>query len=194
MARKIINENPKCPICGCEAIKYGKRNNMQRYRCKNKHTQHVFYDPTIEKQEYQRNSKRILSLLFNMLENNFFDENDLEKALKPTDKFYKSARKVYFNTKYDKNKNIQNFEIECYNPKLLICQDRQSITFIKIPPYDFEKFRNQLKPENYLNVEEDEENNITKREIKIIDNFEKSNLNLKYSCNENLVPYIKDNE
>lgn len=193
MTRKILENNPKCPICECETIKYGTRNNIQRYRCKNKNKPHVFYDPNVERLEYQRNTKRILSLLLNMLENNFFNSNDLEEALNPKKNFYKFARKIYFNTKYLNNKNKEKFEIKCSNPKLLICQDNQSITFIQIPPCDFNKLNNQIEHENYLNPL-NKKNEITKREINIIDDSALNGINLKYSCNNNIVPYMKNIE
>ncbi len=175
MARKT-NNNPKCPYCDSESIKYGKRYEIQRYRCKNKHKQHVFYDPSFTKQTYQRNSKRILSLLLNMLDNDFFNENDLEKALNPNDKYYKYARETKFDTRYNKNVNIPQFDINCYNPKLLICQDDKNITFIKIPPFDHEK----------LEISEPENNS---RTIKIIDN--RAYGNMSTIGNKNIVPYVK---
>lgn len=175
MARKT-NNNPKCPYCDSESIKYGKRYEIQRYRCKNKHKQHVFYDPSFTKQTYQRNSKRILSLLLNLLDNDFFNEIDLEKALNPNDKYYKYAREIKFDTRYNKNANITHFDINCYNPKLLICQDDKNITFIKIPPFEQEKInKNELE--------------IVQRIIKIIDCETYGNIIV--NGNKNIVPYVK---
>lgn len=124
-----------CPKCdSTNIIKHGKRGNVQRYRCKK--CNYTFNDPLCNNNKYQRNTKRILSLLFNILEHDFFGENDLENALHPTNKYYKYARKVEFNTRYVKDfKNKKNLEIGCYKAKLLICQDDENITFIQIPPY-----------------------------------------------------------
>ncbi len=134
--------NPLCPQCDGRAIKYGSRNNKQRYRCKS--CKHTFYEPDTMDYKYTRNTKRILSLLFNILENDFFNANDLETALHPTEKYYKLARKVQFNTKcIEEQSNKKDIRISCYNAKLLICQDDKNITFIQIPAYN-----RQNSPEN----------------------------------------------
>lgn len=76
-------------------------------------------------------------MLFNILEHDFFGEDDLEKAIYPTNEYYKYARKVQFNTRYVKDfKDKKYLEIGCYKAKLLIYQDDKSITFIRIPSYN----------------------------------------------------------
>ena len=131
-------ENPICAKCNHKTIKHGVRNGKQRYRCKNCNI--TFYAPNQNEIKYQRNSKRIMSLLFNILENDFFNVDDLEEALNTTQKYYKYARKVQFNTKYKKEyKNQKDIEIGCYKAKLLICQDDKNITFFQIPSYKHPK-------------------------------------------------------
>ncbi len=131
--KKQKETNPKCPKCDGRTIKYGTRNGKQRYRCR--HCSCTFYNPELQEYKYTRNTKRILSLLFNMLDKDFFGAEDLEQALHPTEKYYKQAKKIQFNTKVLEFKTKKEVKIGCYKAKLLICQDDKSITFIPIPPY-----------------------------------------------------------
>lgn len=131
------NENEKiiCPFCGSTNVKKnGTQRNKQRYLCKDENK--TFYDPNIKEYKYQRNTRRILSLLYNILENDFFGEDDLENALHVKNEYYKYARKIQFNTWYVKHyKNKRDLDISCYKAKLLICQDDKNITFIPIPAF-----------------------------------------------------------
>lgn len=129
-----------CPKCMKETtvIKHGKRNGIQRYKCKG--CGKTFNDPSIKKIKYERNTKRVLTLLLNLLENNFFCEEYLDKAIQLTDKTKELAVKVKFNTHFAQEyENKPTCKIGCSNPKLLICQDENSITFIQMPSFDKEK-------------------------------------------------------
>lgn len=167
-----------CPIClkSTHVIKHGTRKGMQRYLCKN--CNKTFNDPQMQKTKYERNTKRVLSLLLNLLENNFFGEEYLEKALQMTDKTQELSVKVQFNSHFAKEyKNCLTSIIGCQNPKLLICQDEKAITFIQLP--FFEKNSCILSPKDRIE-------GTSSRTIKIIDDQFLGEANWRYNK-----PYIK---
>ncbi len=125
----------KCIICGEDTIKYGVRNGRQRYRCKSCHK--TFYDPATRRQKYQHNTDRVLSLLFNLLENNFYEQGSFDEAIQLTEKYHEYAINAQYNAKYIKEfKNRKELDIGCYKAKLLVCQDEKNIIFIPIPSYE----------------------------------------------------------
>lgn len=126
-----------CPNCGEDKaiIKYGIRNSNQRYKCKT--CKSFFSEKTIENPRYDRSSKKALSFLLNLLENNFWGKDKLAEAIQSTDNYYKKAIKVKFDNHYAiENKDNSKIIMSCYKPKLLICQDENEITFIQIPSYN----------------------------------------------------------
>lgn len=171
----MTNEKVKHYCCeeGCNTIKYGKRNNIQRYKCK---VCGKVFSENHKNFKYERNTRRILSLLLNMLENNFFNEKDLEKALQPNNKYYKLIKKIQFNTNFIKFADEESFQITCYKPKLLICQDDKNITFIQIPEYNNPNKNNETE---------------YKREIRIIDDSTQQNL---VSNNPNIIRLLTNND
>ncbi len=117
-----------------QIIKFGKSEGAQRYYCRK--CGQTFSDNTKEN-SYERNTRKVVALLLNMLENDFFNQKDLKEAIKLTDKYYEGIRKINFITKYADKEG--NFDITCYNPKLLICEDDKNISFIQIAPAKFSK-------------------------------------------------------
>lgn len=172
------NESIVCPTClkSTHVIKYATRKGVQRYLCKN--CNKTFNDPKKQKERYKRNTKRVLSLLLNLLENNFFCEEYLEKALQMTDKTQELSVKVQFNSHFAKEyKNCLTSIIGCKNPKLLICQDEKAITFIQLP--SFEKNSCILSRKDHIE-------GTSSRTIKIIDDQFLGEANRRYNK-----PYIK---
>ena len=150
-------------------------NGTQRYICK---VCGRSFSEERSNKKYKRSTDRILSLLLNILENDFFNENDLEEAL---DKMHpvKTVKKVVFNTEYLNKKDMRNFTINCFNPKLLICQDDRNITFIQIPSYN----------KNQIDISASEQKDYEERIININDNIAYKNL-IKQS--NKIVPLIKE--
>ena len=73
-------------------IIYGHRNNHQRYKCKK--CNYIYEDIPLKIRKTQK-SKRVLSLLYYMLEHDFNNESNLDEAIKPTEKFDILANKTY---------------------------------------------------------------------------------------------------
>jgi len=173
--KKLYMNCPKC-LHNTQVIKHGTRKGVQRYLCKR--CNKTFNEPTHTKIKYERNVKRVLSLLLNLLENNFFNEKDLSNALQATDKTKELSVKVVFNNHFaEENKNKLTCQISCSNPKLLICQDEKDITFIQLPTFDI----NQCNKTHAEML-----NGKTDRTIKIIDNKILWEYNKHYNK-----PYIK---
>ena len=152
-----------CPFCESETvIRYGKRNNLQRYKCK---ACNHFFTSECKKISCSRASKRAISLLLNLLNNDFYNVDNLQEAINNASHDKTAVSKIYFNNEYrEKTKNELRFA--CYNPKLLICVDDTAITFIQLPKAKYE-------------------NNT--RSIIINDQLSLKNKNRKPSC----TPYLK---
>lgn len=120
-------ENVKCPHCSSDStIKYGKQNNIQRYRCKecNKCFQ-------IEKRRiyYTNTEKKYLSMLINFLRNESNEEIKIKEAITNIDGVLPELEKVRFKQLTTQNGAL----IFCYNPKLLICENNYNITLYRFP-------------------------------------------------------------
>lgn len=171
------SQNPKCLYCGsAEIIKHGKQNSKQRYFCKS--CNKTFTQITTQK--YQRNTRRILSFLYNLLEHNFYNQTDLEKAFDLVEPYYKIARKIQFNTYYLKEySKSRDFNVGCHNPKLLICMDEKEVTFIPLPDFDRASWMHSADANTSLGID---------RVIKIIDNKGVGENNKRYNK-----PFVKTN-
>ena len=153
-----------CIYCNSKkVIKHGFQSGKQRYRCKE--CQKVFCETSVGT-TYSRSEKRLLSMLLNMLENDFYGKADLQEVLNMTKKYRNGIGKIRFKTKavkYDNNKE-KDLTLTCYNPKLLICSDDQNITFYQIPS-------GNLSDNASIN-----DKSKRQRQIKIIDNVELKNI------------------
>lgn len=120
-----------CPKCGCKNTKrYGKRNGIQRYKCNSKDCNYTFLE-TRKRTAYSYSKKALFSMLYNLLK---FDcettEITVDEAIEKVD---------ISNIKLHNFRIIQRTvsdveKIECYNPRLLICDDYDRITIYKIEP------------------------------------------------------------
>ena len=122
-----------CIYCNSKkVIKHGFQSGKQRYRCKD--CKKVFCE-TSTGLSYSRSEKRLLSMLLNMLENDFYGKADLQEVLKLSKKYHNGIGKIRFNTKSVNQDHMKDtaLTINCYNPKLLICSDDKNITFYQIP-------------------------------------------------------------
>lgn len=153
-----------CIYCNSKkVIKHGFQSGKQRYRCKD--CKKVFCE-TSTGLSYSRSEKRLLSMLLNMLENDFYGKADLQEVLNMSKKYRNGIGKIRFKTKavkYDNNKE-KDLTLTCYNPKLLICSDDQNITFYQIPS-------GNLSDNASIN-----DKSKRQRQIKIIDNVELKNI------------------
>lgn len=153
-----------CIYCNSKkVIKHGFQSGKQRYRCKK--CQKVFCETSVGT-TYNRSEKRLLSMLLNMLENDFYGKADLQEVLNMSKKYRNGIGKIRFKTKavkYDNNKE-KDLTLTCYNPKLLICSDDQNITFYQIPS-------GNLSDNASIN-----DKSKRQRQIKIIDNVELKNI------------------
>lgn len=117
-----------CPFCGSnKVIKFGKsRDKIQRYRCKNEDCKRTFLE--IKKRtKYTSKEKALLSLLTNFLEPSNDENITIKNAIKNIDE---SSIDI------DKFNLIQrsisdNKDIQCYAPKILICQEFDTITIYR---------------------------------------------------------------
>lgn len=206
MSRKSSENNPTCidPNCGGLTVKHDTRNGVKRYRCKK--CGKVFKNPAEETYKYNRREKQIISVLLNMLEHDFWKETDLNKAfahaIKNTDRYYKYAKNIRFDTRNVK-KIESKININCFQPKLIICQDEQNITFIQIPSFKYENedyipftynnydYYDTNTNENKKNKKDQSaEEKYKRRTITISD--DKNNENIKILYNRNVCDYIDE--
>lgn len=131
-------EEIRCPYCNGENFKKnGIRGGIQRYRCKKDGCEKSFsFKNTLK---YEPHERAVLSFLLNVLENDFYDEASLKKALKPNKNYHKLIKMLSFDTRFADMIYDKTLQIRCYQPRLLICSDERNITFVKIPPADFRK-------------------------------------------------------
>ena len=156
-----------CKYCHADKnylIKFGKQKSLQRYRCKNCGKTFVVSGNV----KYERRTRSVVALLLNLLKNDFFDKNKLDEAIAISTDFNENVKKIRFDTSH-RNK-LGDFNINCFNPKLLICEDDKNITFIKIPS-------GNLKPNSYHEWgADDNKDDTSKRTITILDTLEQENL------------------
>lgn len=156
-----------CKYCHADEsylIKFGKQKGLQRYRCKNCDKTFVVSGNI----KYERRTRSVVSLLLNLLKNDFFDKNKLDEAIELSVDFSDKVKKIKFDTSH--SAKLGDFNISCFNPKLLICEDDKNITFIKIPS-------GNLKPDSYHEWgADDNKDDTSKRTIIITDTLEQENL------------------
>ena len=148
MAKRTADEilNARCPDCKkMNAIGYGTRNGKQRFKCKD--CSRIF-TKTSTNNRYTSREKRLLALFLNFLEKDFKSDEDFNEILK-------DLEVDNFKLKNIKVRTIQatSDEVDCYNPKLLICKSGANLVLTKIPETPKEK--------NKWGIE--------KREIKLVD-------------------------
>lgn len=155
-----------CKYCHADEsylIKFGKQKGLQRYRCKN--CGKTFVNSGNIK--YERRTRSVVSLLLNLLKNDFFNKNKLDEAIAISTNFSENVKKIKFDTSYSTKQG--NFDINCFNPKLLICEDDKNIIFIKVPT-------GNLKPNPYQIEKIKEEHRTDQRKITILDSLGYANL------------------
>lgn len=156
-----------CKYCHADEsylIKFGKQKGLQRYRCKNCGKTFVVSGNI----KYERRTRSVVSLLLNLLKNDFFDKNKLDEAIAISTNFSENVKKIKFDTSYSTKQG--SFDINCFNPKLLICEDDKNITFIKISS-------GNLKPNSYHEWgADDNKDDTSKRTITILDSLDYANL------------------
>ncbi len=118
----------KCE-CGGETILFGKtKDGRQKYRCKS-------CGAVFSKMKHftsGRKGKRLLSLLLNIISEDFYKKFDLNSIFDSAIlKTPKNLDAIYFCTAYNKTKG--NISIQCNNPKLLICETDNGMILYKIP-------------------------------------------------------------
>lgn len=174
--------NKICAVCGEEnVIFFGKQNGKQRYKCKNKDCKAVFTDNP--KFTCERSPKRAMTVLLNLLNNHSYTAKDISIAFNKMkdDSKVKDINKIRIDTKFvdKKYESDEEFTINCYNPKLLICADDNVITFFPLPSAIYENIDNKKIDKN-----DDNKCKINQRKITIIDSEAykglKSNLQQTY--------------
>lgn len=117
-----------CPFCGSDkVIKYGtSRDNVQRYKCKNEDCKRTFLE-TKKRIKYTSKEKALLSLLKNFLEPSDDENITIKSAIKNINENSIDIRK--FNLV--QRSVSDNDEIQCYRPKILICEEFDTITIYR---------------------------------------------------------------
>ena len=137
--------NPKiCPYCESEdTVRYGIQREKQRYKCKS--CNRTFCE-TNNGVTYERNTKKALALIYNLLSNDFYYKTSIKDAWTALSKqkIKNDKLKVKLISHLDKNPKI-----ECYNAKTIICLENDTIIFHQI-----QKSMNQeIKIQDYKHYE-----------------------------------------
>lgn len=126
-----------CPKCEKidKLIKYGKRNNIQRYKCKR--CNYVFPEKR-KRVKYLAKEKTLLALLVSLMNS---EKGNLAKtALKNVSDVLTQIE----NYQLVEKQSTKNDLIFCYNPRILVCDNGNgNIVIFRIP--DREKSANQIK-------------------------------------------------
>ncbi len=147
-----------CPFCGGnKIIKHGKsRDNIQRYKCKNKDCGKTFLE--IKKRtKYTSKEKALLSLLKNLLEPSEDGNLTIKEAIKNIDENSIDIKKFNLVQRSVSDNN----EIQCYGPKILICQEFDTITI-----YRFNRRLSRNATSRTINIVDDDKNSKWKKPIK----------------------------
>lgn len=117
-----------CPFCGGnKIIKHGKsRDNIQRYKCKNEDCGKTFLE-TKKRTKYTSKEKALLSLLKNFLEPSEDGSLTIKDAIKNIEENGIDIKKFNLVQRTVSDNN----EIQCYGPKILICQEFDTITIYR---------------------------------------------------------------
>lgn len=147
-----------CPFCGSnKVIKYGtNRDDIQRYRCKNKDCGKTFLE-TKKRTKYNSKEKALLALLKNFLEPCDDSNLTIKEAIKNIDENSVDIQK--FNLV--QRTVADNNEIQCYGPKILICQEFDTITI-----YRFNRRLSRNDTSRTINIVDDDKNSKWKKPIK----------------------------
>lgn len=122
----------RCKKCNSKKIiKYGLSNGKQRYKCKEEGCQSTFFDES-DKNIYTKSEKRFLSMLINFLELDTNKKLDLKEMLSKSKEYSPGVGKIKLKQEYTSSFK-KNLFIKCYNPRLIICEDSEAITLIKLP-------------------------------------------------------------
>lgn len=131
----------KCVLCGeITARKTGTQNGKQRYLCKS--CGHTFNE-TNDGNKYSRAAYKVLKLLYNMLDKNFYGTRNIDKALTFATKNYNphEINKIKFSSiSLDKQNDI---ELACMNPRLIIGIENDKLCFYQIPKFEPTKDKKQ---------------------------------------------------
>ena len=134
--------NKNCPYCGKIDLKYNgyTKNGKRRYCCKDCGKTFTRFS----KYRLYKQAKLALGVLYNLLNNDFYDTSSLQDAL---NKACKDGKEVDLNTfdfdvEYNSKKRRYNsLKYVCRNPKLLLCLNEDKIQVIKIHPATIGGFR-----------------------------------------------------
>lgn len=130
-------EKAICPKCGStRTIKYGKQNKIQKFKCKEDGCGHYFLNR--KREGYTLKEKKFFSMLINFLRDSSETGIKIQEAIsninsnidiKEISKFRLYQMKSIFKRKRSKYDN--NGTLRCYNPRLLICEDHNSIVMYR---------------------------------------------------------------
>ena len=152
-----------CPHCHAPSGKKHSisRNGKQVFICTNKYcsgknrnnrTGKTYFTEKA-KEKFSDEEKAFLTAILALIKMNRsptadkFIEIDILTKLKETDISIKDLKNLKFEIKSFEKNDINNYKtfwnrakkIDCFNPRIIICQDGNKISFIKLPLYDFEK-------------------------------------------------------
>lgn len=116
----------KCTKCGsANFIKNGKQKGVQRYKCQN--CNRTFSENSANN-KFTKTEKRLLSMLLLFLRNEYIEGQTLSDLLKNSKAYLPRTNKIGLT-----ERKWSGNTITCCNPRLVICEDGDEITFIKIP-------------------------------------------------------------
>lgn len=141
-----IHRNP------LNAIKYGFQNNKQKYKCRE--CGKFFLEN--KKESYSRTQKKYLSMLYYFLKAQEDKEITIEEAIKNLDDNFPEISKFRLIQKVQSDSK----KINCYNPRLLICEDDKNITIYRFAPRKLDENENS---QTYSIVDSDDQKNIIYR-------------------------------
>jgi len=152
----------KCPSCGGhKLIKYGKDKGVQKYKCSS--CGRISRDKNYNLEINNKNNRLILSALLRLINidfgstcNEYLDVN-LQDILNPTlidaDELKKITFRVNSLDRLDaygndpKDNGTKN--INCYNPRVVLCKNGNTIEIIKLPKFENREILHKINSYTY---------------------------------------------
>lgn len=126
---------PRCPHCGANNVKkngFTPKNKQRFYcnRCKKTFT-------GLSRLKISKEARQVLGILYNLLDNDFYDSESLQQALYDAclEKKELNINDVYYDGCLDRHKEQgSHLRYTCYNPKLIVCVENNKLKLYKIYP------------------------------------------------------------
>lgn len=157
-------EKKKCPHCNKETlIKYGIDKGIQKYKCKNPDCKKISRDQNCSFKIKNKTQKAIISALMELIESEYDSTRnktytmDMKYILNPElvddDEFKKLKFRYRAFDRMDTygmdSKDNGTKNINCFNPKVVLCKTGNTIEIIKLPEFHNKELSQKINKYKY---------------------------------------------